>query len=285
MTNLDQFESVFKSADKPVFAHERVEFKRVLIVTDLDSESVQGFATTVRDFLNVLDIDSIEFKTATASEFSRVGQLLQLVGQHNPDLICTYRNLHIPATDYPYSLGVYIDVLTQATAIPVMLLPHPTVVPKCEEVLKATHTVMAVTDHLTGDHRLVSFAVSLVAPGGKLLLTHVEDETVFEKYLTTISKIPEIDTETARDEIHEQLLKEPRDYIRSCREVLKADGIDVPIEEIVTVGHRLADYRKLIDEHDVNLVVLNTKDHGQLAMHGVAYPLSVELRETPMLLL
>ena len=57
------------------------------------------------------------------------------------------------------------------------------------------------------------------------------------------------------------------------------------IEEIVTVGHRLADYKRLIDEHDVDLLVLNTKDEDQLAMHGLAYPLAVELRRLPLLLL
>ena len=41
----------------------------------------------------------------------------------------------------------------------------------------------------------------------------------------------------------------------------------------------------LIAEHSVDLVVLNTKDHEQLAMHGMAYPLAVELRNTALLML
>ena len=41
----------------------------------------------------------------------------------------------------------------------------------------------------------------------------------------------------------------------------------------------------IIAEHNVSLLVMNTKDDEQLAMHGVAYPLAVELRETPLLLL
>jgi len=51
------------------------------------------------------------------------------------------------------------------------------------------------------------------------------------------------------------------------------------------MGHRLQDYKRLVTEHDVDLLVMNTKDHEQLAMHGVAYPLTVELRDTPLLLL
>jgi hypothetical protein len=40
-----------------------------------------------------------------------------------------------------------------------------------------------------------------------------------------------------------------------------------------------------VDEHHVDLLVLNTKDEDQLAIHGLAYPLAVELRNTPLLLL
>ena len=41
----------------------------------------------------------------------------------------------------------------------------------------------------------------------------------------------------------------------------------------------------MIDEHQVDLLVVNTKDEDQLAMHGLAYALSVELRSTPILML
>ena len=51
------------------------------------------------------------------------------------------------------------------------------------------------------------------------------------------------------------------------------------------MGHHLADYKRLITEHNIDLLVLNTKDEDQLAMHGLAYPLVIELRSTPLLLL
>ena len=35
----------------------------------------------------------------------------------------------------------------------------------------------------------------------------------------------------------------------------------------------------------VDLLVMNTKDEDQLAMHGLAYPLAVELRQIPLLML
>ena len=41
----------------------------------------------------------------------------------------------------------------------------------------------------------------------------------------------------------------------------------------------------MIDAHDIDLLVTNTKDEGQLAMHGTTYSLSIELLDVSMLLL
>ena len=38
MTNVDQFESMFRSASREVFRHERVNIESVLVVTDRDEE-------------------------------------------------------------------------------------------------------------------------------------------------------------------------------------------------------------------------------------------------------
>lgn len=101
----------------------------------------------------------------------------------------------------------------------------------------------------------------------------------------TISRIPSIDTENSRRTILEQLLKEPTDYIRSCREVLEAEGLPIAVEEIVTKGLHRREFKQLVEKHEVDLLVFNTKDEDQLAMHGLAYPLAVELRQIPLLLL
>ena len=59
----------------------------------------------------------------------------------------------------------------------------------------------------------------------------------------------------------------------------------IELEEIVMLGHHLEEHRRLIDEHRIDIVVMNTKDEDQLAMHGLAYPLAVELRHVPLLML
>ena len=100
-----------------------------------------------------------------------------------------------------------------------------------------------------------------------------------------LPRLPELDTLVARERIREQLLKEPADYIESCRRGLAEAGVDLEVEAVVAIGRRLSEYRRLVEQRQVDLLMLNTKDNDQLAMHGLAYPLCVELRDVPLLLL
>jgi len=286
MTRIDQFESVFKSADKEVFRYEPLAVRSVLIVTDLEEEGTRAFEARVRAYLKELERGGpLSWKSVPGGAFSTVRGLMDLVEDEGPDLVCSYRNLHTRAWQWTHSLGSYLDVLTQVSRAPVLVTPHPEAGREAQHALRENRRVMAITDDLLGDGRLVNHAVGFTEPGGTLLLTHVEDESVFERYVEVVSKIPTIDTETAREEVCRQLLKEPRDYIRSCREELEEKGVPVEVEEIVTMGHRLSEYVRLIEERGVDLLVLNTKDEDQSAMHGMAYPLAVGVRNIPLLML
>ena len=285
MTTVDQFESVFKSATKISFAYQDIKIRKVLLVTDLEEQPAQQLSDQVRSFLTVLAEDeSVNWRTVQGDEFQTVKELLDLVEKENPDLICAYRHLHSQAWRWPYSLGEELDVLTQITSSPVLILPHPKAQP-LDEILKGTGSVMAITNHLTGDHRLVNFAVRFTEERGTLSLTHIEDEKVFKSYVEVISKIPSITTENAEEEILKQLLKEPHDYIRSCSDTLQAEGLALKVQEIVRLGHHISDLTRLVEEHQVDLLVLHAKDEDQAAMHGLAYSLAVELRKIPLLML
>ncbi len=284
MTTIDQFESVFKAATKTSFAYRAIEMEKVLLVTDMDEDPAQQLSDQVRNFLRVLGEDeSVNWRTVHGDEFHTVKELLDLVEKEGPDLICAYRNLHSEAWRWPHSLGEKLDVLTQITSSPVLVLPHPKAQP-LDEILQGIRSVMAITNHLTGDHRLVNFAVHFTEESGTLCLTHIEDEAVFRSYMDVISKIPTITTDAAEEEILRQLLKEPHDYIRSCSDTLQAEGLDLKVQEIVTLGHHIADLTRLVEEHQVDLLVLNAKDEDQLAMYGQAYSLAVELRKIPILM-
>ncbi|MFQ5413168.1 MAG: hypothetical protein ACE5E6_01790 [Phycisphaerae bacterium] len=286
MTNVDQFESMFRAAAREPFVYDPVDIGSVLVVTDRDRDGAAAFGARVRSFLSVLDADrGVAWRDMTGSEFRTAGELLERVEAADPALICTYRNLHSTAWRWPYSLGTHVDLLTQHTRVPIMLLPHPEAQHAADHALQDTNTVMAITDDLTGDHRLVNHAVRFVESGGVLWLTHIEDEMVFARYVDVIGKLPAIDTDTARAALKAQLLREPDDYIAGCRDVLAARGVPLTVEKLVGFGRRLAAYTKLIEQHRVDLLVLNTKDEDQLAMHGVAYALAVELRHIPLLML
>ncbi|TDI45272.1 MAG: hypothetical protein E2P02_07610 [Acidobacteria bacterium] len=283
MIKVDQFESVFKSAAKLSFKRQELSFQKIAVVTDLEEAEAKTLAARVRAFLQVLG-DGPEWIVLDRAQSETVEQLLGLVAQEKPELLVTYRNLHSAAWRWPHSLGPRLDVLTQATSCPVMVLPHPRDVSAFDASMQHTEVVMAVTDHLVGDSRLVSYAASFTEKGGDLFLAHIEDDAIFERYIEVISKIPSIDTDNAREQILKQLLKEPRDYIESCRRELKEEGSDLRVHSEVRTGHHLTEYKKLVEDHSVQLLVLNTKDEDQLAMHGLAFPLAVELRQIPLLM-
>ncbi len=299
MTKVDQFESVFKAAAKTPYQHEHIEVSKVLILTDLEEHAGREFESRVRGFLHALEDErdaeaALTWTLLPGDGYGGIDELLEQVRALEPDLICTYRSLHSQAWRWSYTLGRYIDILAQETSVPVLLLPHPRQELEVPESFPhgppgygadGTRTVMAMTDHLAGDHHLLNWAVRFTRREGLLVLSHVEDGYAFDRYMDVISKIPEIDTDEARERIGAQLLKEPADYIDSCQTAIDHEKLGIRLEKLLAMGHRLSEYRRLIEEHDVDLLVLNTKDTDQMAMHGLAYPLVVELRHVPILML
>jgi nucleotide-binding universal stress UspA family protein len=284
MTKVDQFESVFRAATKTPFRHKHVEVESVLVVSDHAEPEAGAFSERVRSFLSALDRgENIRWSSVHGGEFNTVPDLLELIERDRPGLICTYRHLHSDSWQWPYTLGEYVDVLTQATSTPVLVLPHPKRPP--ERAITKTASVVAMTDHLVGDDRLVNWAARFTAEGGRLTLANVEDDSAFERFMDVLGRIPSIDTEDAREHIQERLGREARDYIAGCAEALSRAGILLEVEEVLARGHHLNEYRRIVEDHDADLLVMNTKDEDQLAMHGLAYPLAVEVRSIPLLLL
>ena len=144
---------------------------------------------------------------------------------------------------------------------------------------------MVVTDHLTGDDRLVNWASELCNDDGTLFLTHIEDERVLAKYLEVFSKVPGLDLALATEKIPKKLLDMPLSYVQSTAEVLASNDIHELVVPIVQLGIPVTTYEALVEENKIDLLVMNTKDSGQSAMHSLAYALSVEIRERPLLLL
>ncbi len=280
MTKIDQFESVFKSAAKTSFQYEKFELGSVLIVTDVNVSQSEEILSNFKQQLQHCSDGRTQWVVLSGGQSQNISDLITDVEKRAPDLICTYRYLHEDAK-WQNSLGDHTVALTQQTTPPVLILPNAA----DAENLLDFNSVMAMTDHLTGDHRLVNMAATFGRLDGKLHLVNVEDEMIFERYMQVIGKIPEIDTDTAREKILNQLFKEAKDYMISCREILKEHKPELDITETVLLGHHLREYRRLVETHNVDLLVMHTKDEDQLAMHGLAYPLAVELKQTPLLML
>ncbi len=283
MTTLDQFESVFKSAVKFHYRHKGVSIERAVIVTDMDQTAADTFAEKVQQLLAPQHVAVWEL--VTGDQYHSTLELLKLLEGKSTDLICCYRNLHSQAWQHPHSLGSHLDVLIQKTSSPVLILPHPEAGYAYEHAYDTARKVLAMTDHMTNDDVLVSYASEFTGPNGHLHLAHIEDEATFARYMEAISKIETIDTANAETTIKHQLLKYPSDYIDSCRAVLATKYPSMTVDAIVAFGQKLADYLGYVDELEINLLLMHGKDEDQMAMHGLSYPLAIELRQIPLLII
>ena len=280
---IDEFESIFKRSERTLYHYADVSIRKVAVITDGDQVTAAELSNGMKRFLPHL-AEQAEWQYVTGDQYQNVNDLLRIMAESNPDLIVTSRCLDESSLVPQHTLGVYVDVMTQTLSTPILLLPgtapqpHPLGNRACEGV-------MVVTDNLAGDDQLVNHAVACTAAKGTVWLCHVEDDVLFRRYLEAIGRIPEINTEQAQELIAEQLVAIPTQYAQSCIDGLKKAGVDRTIEQIVEFGHQVNRYRQLVARYPVDLLVTNTKDKDQLAMHGIAYALSVELTEVAQLLL
>ncbi len=283
LEHIDEFESMFKRAEREPFLFEEIPIQSVALITDGTQAEAETLKASLVGFLPRLKtVDP--WQLIVGSDYDNVGQLMDDIAERQTDLIVTYRHLQERSLVPQHSLGVYLDVITQMTQIPVLVLPGTA----AEPVSLAGRTcrrLMVVTDHISGDSRLINYAVTMSDDKDEIWLVHVEDDAVFERYMSVIGRIPEIETDRARALIEAQLLKEAQDFLETCIAELHQKIPHVTFYSSVKRGHHLRQYRDLITAHDVDLLVANTKDEDQLAMHGIAYSLSVEMIDVALLLL
>lgn len=281
--NIDRFESIFRRAEREQFTYVDVPIESIAIITDADKASADAAKESLLCILPRLEsVDS--FRLITGEDYSTVAELRAKIDEERTDLIVTYRHLQEGDLTPKHSLGVYLDVLTQTTSIPVLVLPGTANNPK-KLTGRDADRVMVVADHITGDARLINYGVRVCRNGGTIWFCHVEDDKIHQRYMHAIERIPEINTSAARELLQEQLLREASLYIDECIHELKEHGPHVSCRSVVRMGHHLKQYRELVEENGIELLVINTKDDDQLAMHGMAYSLSVEMTEVPLLLL
>lgn len=281
--HIDEFESIFRRSEREVFQYVDIPIETITVISDQGVEHAQQTIEMAKKFVPRLE-STPNWRIISGEQFRTVAELLELLHQEQTDLVMTHRHIHEDSFVPQHSLGVYLDVLTQTTSIPVFVLPGSAAAPAGVGE-RVCDRVMVVADHISGDNRLINYGSRMCRTGGTIWLCHVEDDRVFQRYMDAIGRIPEIDTDDARILIENQLIRDAQEFIDGCSQIIQAEGPNINIKSFVGRGHHLTDYRKLIKDNDVDLLVVNTKDDDQLAMHGRAYSLSVELTDVSMLLL
>ena len=282
MSTIDQFESTFRSAIKPLYTHSKIKITDVILISDLASESAQQFQNQVQNFLISLG-QGLNLHILDANQSHDLDQLLKYINEFNPQLIVTHRHLHTSNKEHVYTLGDHIEVLTQTTQVPILLFPKD--IAHNEAFLVSPSKVLVLTDQLIEHPRLVDYALSIMKDTGQLSLAHIEDESQFERYMSMIAKIPEIDTESARSFLREQMYKDAQNFFSVIDQNIKDQGLAIDVQASFRMGHKLRTYVSIAAENHVELVVIQGKDEDQIAMHGLSYPLAVELNHLPLLII
>lgn len=280
---LDDFEAVFRSSIKDQFQFAPPSLDSVLVITDLPASAAQTLLDQTKPLFSSHEGD-LKWDCVGDQDYTSVPELLGLVEARAPSLIVCYRHLRLEAKGLAHSLGAYVDTLTQAADQPVLLLPQPDA-PRLAQRLAQPERVLVVTDHMCGEDTLVNWGVLLCTLTGTLYLAHIEDDKTFERYSELITMIPDLDTETTLTRLEQKLLGRAGDYIETIASRLQDEGIQEQVVPIVNMGHALTDYKRIVDDNDIQLLVMNTRDEDQLAMHGMAYAISVEIQDRPLLLL
>ena len=149
MFQVDQFESVFRSALHDPFELQLPTAESLLVVTDLAQGEADALAGRVAAFLGTTSLcDAPAVRAVSGEAFSSTTELLELVDSSDTDLICTYRNLHSEAWRYPHSLGEFLDVLLQRTDVPVLVMPHPRADYAADHALQGADVVITSSESI-----------------------------------------------------------------------------------------------------------------------------------------
>ncbi|MEM1000656.1 MAG: hypothetical protein AAGN35_26620 [Bacteroidota bacterium] len=285
MRDLGEFESVFKRALRDQFEYERIEVRKILLITDLPTEDLPPYRERVQHYLDPeFPRGDYRLDCLARGDWSNWADLRQSLDEFRPDLVVTYRLLRVAHQEIVTSLGVYVDSMTQVTDYPVLLLPNPRLKGYAHGP-EQLGTVLVATEHMYADHSLVNYGIRFTPQGKKLMLCHVEDEATFNYFMKAIEKIPELDSDLAREKLAEQLVAMPHHYAESVRAEIDAHQKPLELHSVIEFGHLITNYRDLIAREPVSLLAFTTKDDTQLAMHSLGYSLAVEFRNLPVLLI
>jgi hypothetical protein len=276
MVTVDEFESQFRRSAKEHFTHEKMTFDRVTFFVDDDfvADQAQSF---IKEWLGR---DDLIFTIVRISPQKPVSEVIRELKNTEPDLVVSYRLLGHPK-EPSHSLGTYIDEVSQVLARPLCLLPNKF----GESSQKKPERVLVLSESIVGDSTLVNWGVALVPKTGTLVLADLVDGNAFDNYMDLISKCSFIDTEIARAELADLLIKLASEFESECIEVLRQELPNLNLQQFVGFARTVKDYKALLSQYEVELLLFSGKDHNQTAMSALGYALAVEVTDLPVVLL
>ena len=263
--NLDVFESMFNRSVKHHYEFQPVKLNSLMIIAE-------------SDHLNSLDEFGSKYcenraKYKYTSDFSW-SDLLNTLEETKPDLLLMQRQLGIPS-GLKFSLGPILISLSQELEIPILILPTDY---KGFEI----RNVLAGFDHQIDNSHLVNHSLILKKEMERLVLVHVEEESVFNYYVDAIAKIPGINTDYARTAIEETILNLAGDFFKNVKDNLNDESFKV--YEYCKLGDVVNEYKEIISEHSIDLMVFEAQDDSKLAMHSLGQSLAIQFPQLATLL-
>ncbi len=280
---IDKFESRFKSAYKKGYNYQNIEFSKITLITRKNLNHAKKIQEISSNLLPQYK-EQYEWSLLPEDSFSSVREVLEKIEEFKPDIIISERNIKVTEESLVYGLSPYVETITQVTQTPVLLLANQST-EQLEASIQNCDKVLAETNRLTGDDRIINWAVAFARPNGSLHLNHIEDSKTFNRYAEVLEKIPEINSALAQTKLKEELLKLPSDFISSVEKVLKTEVPELTVEGFVVLGHSIKDYKKFIETHEIDLLIVNSKNEDHLAMEGIAYEIAVEFKSNTILFL
>ena len=157
---IEKFESRFKSAYKEPYTYEDIELSKIAVISKEDStraEQIQKISSKLMPKY----LEQYQWSFICENNFGSVKEALAKLEEQKPDLIIMERNIKVSEESLVYGLSPYVETITQVTTTPVLILPNMDL-EQLSKRIKNCDCVMAETDRLTGDSRLINWAVNFV---------------------------------------------------------------------------------------------------------------------------
>lgn len=277
MLKLDHFASIFRAADKETIAIREREIVKVLIVTDVGYEKSLEIWERWRAFF----FQTVTVRVLHGEESLDISTITEKLDEADCDLIVSYRCLHSENWRYPHAIGSYVEVITQLTSKPVLLMPH---IREDTKDYAPPESIVLLSNDLTKASDALAWACCFRGHRSRCTLVELENMVHFNRVLDVIAKIPQLDTDVAREKIMKQMHTDSADWVIRSQKILKNWKRPPSLARKQVVQNALAACSDIVQQVGAELIVLNTKAEDQLALHGLVYPFMVHFRHTPLLL-